>query len=118
MRPRIQLTRVHQKNGPDYWQATCYIEDHSLETKGTTQQKALTKMYAAIDRVLYRDWYLAHIINYAVDREKDRETHLANTWVRSMPEELERTQNQLGEVTARSKDTHVNKKWSFWDWFK
>ena len=72
MRARITLTRVHQINGPDYWQTDCYIQDHTLRRQGMTQQKALNKMYSAIDQVIYRDWYYAHAYNAIYDSHKQQ----------------------------------------------
>ena len=50
MRSRIRLTRMHQLNYQDWWKADCYINDHQLMTAGTTQQKALDKMYRRIEQ--------------------------------------------------------------------
>lgn len=67
MKARIKLTRIHQINGPDYWQADCYMLDHTFQSKGLTQQKALDKMYANIDAVISREWNMAHMINNRID---------------------------------------------------
>lgn len=67
MRARIKLTRMHQINGPDYWQANCYMLDHTFQSTGLTQQKALDKMFANIDTVVSREWNMAHMINNRIN---------------------------------------------------
>lgn len=62
-KPRIKLTRMHQINGPDFWQANCYMLDYSFESVGLTQQKALDAIYARIDAVVFADWNYAHALN-------------------------------------------------------
>lgn len=75
MKARIKLTRMYQINGPDYWQANCYMLDHTFQNVGLTQQKALDKMYANISAVVFRDWDMAHIINNRINFMRER--HLA-----------------------------------------
>lgn len=100
MSSRIHLQRIHQTNGPDYWKATCYIQDHSLESYGTTKQKALDEMFARIDSIIFKDWYLAHSNNADIDYLRQRQLDL---------------QVDMAEQAAVPEPPP---KWSFWNWFK
>lgn len=113
MRARIKLTRIHQINGPDYWQADCYFQDYSFRTKGTTQQKALNKMFVALDRHGHYDWYMAHAMNSLYDLRKRQQENLfrfsvdnatTTSWKRTMSQELEKTKQQIEEVVSRSEE--------------
>lgn len=71
-----KVLRIHQLNGPDYWQADCYMLDHTFQSMGLTQQKALDNMYARVEAVAFQDWNMAHMINNHVDFMRERQLAL------------------------------------------
>lgn len=70
MKPKVKMQRIYQQNGPDYWTASCYVQDYNIRVYSLTQQIALNKALHKIDRLLYKDWYEAHQLNEWFDLVK------------------------------------------------